>query len=130
MSNRKSTPDILGEILGTPPAPAESGRKVSLSIAERNQPAAAVDKPARARKPRSEASIVARVEWEYMTVLLDDHKGLRPRMINENELENWKCQPLLRDFLSIVGGYGWELVCIVDLRRNQKEAYFKRPKAP
>lgn len=118
MSNRKSTPDVLGEMLGTPgstaatplarPAPARSTQGRSSSFAA-------------LRTPRTAAPT-----WEYLTVILGDHHGLRPKSLNGHMLENWKTQPAMPDFLAVVGRYGWEMVAILDAGCGEKEAYFKR----
>ncbi|MEZ4613113.1 MAG: hypothetical protein R2838_23220 [Caldilineaceae bacterium] len=59
--------------------------------------------------------------------MLGDHHGLRPKSLNGQSLEQWKAQPVLGDFLTIVGRYGWEMVGIVDINCGEKESYFKRP---
>lgn len=131
MSNRKTTPDVLGEVLGavrpaTPEAPIAAS------------PPRADAKPARTARAdtsmRTDASArmvtpkPAALEWEYLTVVLGEHHGLRPKTLNGQSLETWKTQPLLSDFLTIVGRYGWEMAGIVEVRCGEKEAYFKRPK--
>lgn len=130
MSNRRATPDILGEILGTPASEvrphADEAGEGAPGAAVTNAPAAA--RKSRPRKPATQPQPVLRTAWEYMTVTLGEHNGWRPRMVNQTALENWTYQPLLCDFLNIVGGYGWELTAIIDVGRSRKEAFFKRPK--
>ena len=143
MSNRKATPDILGEILGSPApaippatdpvadpatAPATGSTSTgSTANGTKSASSAAVRKPRR-RNGAAQTKPQPRVVWEYMTVTLGEHNGWRPRQVNETELENWKYQPPLREFLTVVGTYGWELTAVVDAGRNRKEAYFKRPR--
>jgi hypothetical protein len=129
MSNRKMTPDVLGDILGevrdevraeTPaPRPAAQAAPAPRPKAARTAtpaPAKSADKV----KPAPEA-------WEYLTVVLGDHHGLRPKSLNGQPLEQWKSQPIISDFLTIVGRYGWEMVGIVERGCGEMEAYFKRP---
>ena len=135
MSNRKATPDILGEILGSPPAeaplaeiePADPAPDPKAESAP--QPASGGRRKPRQRRRAATPKPALRATWEYMTVILADHNGWRPHTVNETALENWKFQPRLHEFLNVVGGYGWELTAIIDTGRNRKEAYFKRVKS-
>ena len=43
-----------------------------------------------------------------------------------NELEDWKEQPEIADFLNQLGQEGWEMVGIVNSHRNMRDVYFKR----
>lgn len=125
MSNRKTTPDVLGEVLGgvRPATPEASTATVTPPPSTRSARAKRSDAAA-----SKAASAPAAIEWEYLTVVLGEHHGLRPKTLNGQSLETWKTQPLLSDFLTVVGRYGWEMVGIVDRRCGEKEAYFKRPK--
>ena len=133
MSNRKATPDVLGAVLGdtrqdirddigseTDAPPREPATPA------RRDPKPAPGKPAPAKSPAPVAAAAPPV-WEYLTVVLGDHHGLRPKSLNGQSLQQWKAQPVLGDFLTIVGRYGWEMVGIVDINCGEKEAYFKRP---
>ncbi len=102
MSNRKETPDVLGAVLGGSPA-----LDLAVSAPE-------------AVRPR---------EWEYREVIFRDYRGWRTRSVNGRELGDWKSSPLLVDYMEQAGKEGWELVSMSDRHNNQKEAYFKRPKA-
>ena len=133
MSNRKATPDVLGAVLGdtrqdigddigseTDAPPREPATPA------RRDPKPATGTPAAAVSP-APVGAGAAAAWEYLTVVLGDHHGLRPKSLNGQPLEQWKAQPVLGDFLTIVGRYGWEMVGIVDITCGEKEAYFKRP---
>ena len=130
MSNRKATPDVLGALLG------DTGEETGANIggttdAPPREPAREATKPAPGKpapaKSPAPAATAAPAVWEYLTVVLGDHHGLRPKSLNGQSLQQWKAQPVLGDFLTIVGRYGWEMVGIVDINCGEKEAYFKRP---
>ena len=130
MSNRKATPDVLGALLGD--TGEETGGDISGTVdVPPREPARRGTKPApgKAAPAESPAPVTAATPavWEYLTVVLGDHHGLRPKSLNGQSLEQWKAQPVLGDFLTIVGRYGWEMVGIVDINCGEKEAYFKRP---
>ncbi len=107
MSNRKQTPDILGDILG--------GTR-SLPTGPESLPPAAPPAP-----PPPPA-------WEYREVVFRDYRGWRARPVNGRELGDWKSAPTIVEYLETAGREGWELVSMSDRHNNQKEAYFKRPK--
>lgn len=124
MSNRKTTPDVLGEILGggaapaTTPASASPTQSAKTKTATRAKSNGANPKPrAAAEKPRA---------WVYMSVRFREYRGWRPRTVNGAEVEGWKEGPLIDDYLNQVGQDGWELVGIVNNGRSERDAYFKR----
>lgn len=129
MSNRKMTPDVLGDILGEvrddvrAETPAPRPATQAAPAPQPKVPRTATPVPAKQAdtvKPAPEA-------WEYLTVVLGDHHGLRPKSLNGQPLEHWKSQPIISDFLTVVGRYGWEMVGIVERGCGEMEAYFKRP---
>lgn len=134
MSNRKETPDVLGEILGVPvtediavladeivPAPvAKPRRKAAPQTKRTRQPVKPVAPVAPAPEPPT--------TWEYREVIFRDYRGWRPMVVNGRERGDWKDAPLLYDYLHQAGEEGWELVSMSDRHHNQKEAYFKRRK--
>lgn len=107
MSSRKQAPDILGDILGGSPYPASAGTPP-------------VVQPPLPPKP---------LEWEYREVVFRDYRGWRALMVNGREQGDWKSSPTIVEYLEKAGSEGWELVSMSERHNNQKEAYFKRPKA-
>lgn len=126
MSNRKQTPDILGEILGTEPATSPTP-----PTSER---ATTPAKPKRATKPRrTSPSKQKTAQWEYQVVSFQEYKGWRPRYVNGKELKNWMDGPLLHDYLTQMGEEGWELATASSGERmyglsDRHQLFFKRPK--
>jgi FMN phosphatase YigB (HAD superfamily) len=122
MSSRKETPDVLGEILNSPAKPTQSA------------PAAAKPKPTQASSApkavsKSKQPVAAgrtALRWEYMEVTFREFRGWRPRYINGEELPEWKDQPEIVDYLGSLGQDGWEMIAIINGRRNTRDAYFKR----
>ena len=110
MSSRKATPDVLAEVLRGPSAPPAPS-----SNADRPRPAPPSRIPAPAAQP----------VWEYRIVVFRDYRGLRPRRVDDQELADWKTQPVLHDYLAQVGQEGWELVSLLDRRYYEKEGVFK-----
>lgn len=108
MSNRKQTPDILGDILG--------GTR-------------AIPAPSDALPPVAPPAPPLLAAWEYREVIFRDYRGWRARQVNGRELGDWKTSPTIVEYLEQAGSEGWELVSMSDRHNNQKEAYFKRPKA-
>ena len=127
MSNRKQTPDVLGEILGGAASPAPTAASTA-SPTRRRQPAKAkpASQPAQLARPTTPPP--APPQWEYREVVFREYRGWRPRLVNGRESSTWKDAPLIHDYLKQVGDEGWELVSMGDPYHNQKEAYFKRPK--
>ena len=133
MSERKETPDVLGNLLGAAPANEVAPTPASA-------PAPATRKPA-PRKPDAPKKTVttpalspvaqsAPPQWEYREVIFREFRGWRPRYIDGHERWDWKEAPLMLDYLRQAGDEGWELVSVGEVHNYQKTAYFKRPKAP
>ncbi len=137
MSSRKSTPDVLGDVLGGAfvdepvpalptgtPAPKRAPAKKS-TPAKPAAPAPVAAAPAPAAR-RSTAP--AAQQWEYLEVVYRDYRGWRARIVNGVEQGDWKASPTLIEHLNQLGAEGWELVAMSERYNNHKEAYFKRPK--
>jgi hypothetical protein len=126
MTERKGTPDILGQILSgaasadQPPTPAPV------------QPLMApVTPPQAARAPRASASRQAK--WEYLVVSFHEQNGWHARFVNGHELENWLQGPQLHHVLDQLGEDGWELINVVKAEplygtMDRIQAFFKRQK--
>lgn len=111
MTERKQTPDLLGELLGggasgpaaaaTAPAPRPAAVKPTAGQPASRLPATKETAPApsKATAPR----------WEYLVVSFQEYKGWRPRYRNGEKIANWEDQPLLHDYLNQLGAEGWEL---------------------
>ena len=126
MTERKGTPDILGQILsgGTPTDQPPTPPAVSTPIAP-----AVTPQPARA--PRTSTSKQAK--WEYLVVSFHDQNGWHARFVNGYELENWQQGPQLHHVLDQLGEDGWELINIVKAEplygtMDRIQAFFKRAK--
>ena len=124
MSDRKQTPDVLGDILGGEPvAPPPS-------VATKAEPAPAA-KPAR-RKPAAKRSgrqtRSRKPKWEYMEVVFRDYRGYRAHYVNGEEQVGWKDAPPIQEYLNQLGEQGWELVGVGSRHKEEMPAYFKRRK--
>ncbi len=124
MTERKGTPDILGQILSgavstdQPPVPAPV----------QTTP---VTPPQVTRTPRAAAS--KQTKWEYLIVSFHDQNGWRARFVNGHELENWPQGPQLHHVLDQLGEDGWELINVVKAEplygtMDRIQAFFKRMK--
>lgn len=129
MSNRKETPDVLGEILSAAPvttAPPPAPAKPTPAPADRSKTAK------RQTSGGAKSSRVRRsarpMQWEYMSVRFRDYRGWRPRSVNDDELPGWKEGPEILEYLNQLGAEGWEMVGVVSRGRSERDAYFKRPK--
>jgi hypothetical protein len=131
MSERKETPDILGDILGgeapAQPAPAE--------IAPPAAPKATRAKRTTTRKrSQSSRSKSRKAEaWEYQLVSCQDYKGWRPRYIDGREIPDWMESPPLSEYLTQMGDQGWELISACSGEKmfglgDKYQLYFKRKK--
>ena len=120
MSNRKETPDLLGDILSPQPRSTAQGQPVTTPTAK---PAAAA-KPRKETEKRSSRSTVE--QWAYMEVIVREFRGWRPRFVDGEELEDWREQPEIRTYLATLGADGWEMVGIMENKRNTRSIYFKR----
>ena len=67
-------------------------------------------------------------KWEYLWVEFSEYKKiLRPKLINEVEVKDWKTGPYMMDYINRLGGEGWELISFDLHTRVWAEAIFKRP---
>ncbi len=129
MSNRKETPDVLGELLG-------GGVEESAPVAATVDASAAKPKkspaPRRAKAPATGAPPVSPPppppQWEYLEVTFREVRGWRPQIVNGRELARWKEKPVLQAYLAELGAEGWELVTLTEPRHYQRDAYLKRIK--
>ena len=136
MSNRKETPDVLGEIFGNPskptpsvsatPAPISVDSKAEAQATSKAAPSNVQSKPKRKASTQKSAAAKPSIQWEYMEVIFREFRGWRPRYVNGAELDDWKEQPEIGDYLNQMGQEGWEMVGIVNSRRNMRDVYFKR----
>jgi hypothetical protein len=128
MSNRKTTPDVLGAVLGGA-APAESAAISPTNVPPVSAtPVSATPVSAPLVTDAETASATNPQKWEYREVLFRDYRGWRARAVDGVELGDWKNAPALLDYLAQAGRDGWELVSMGERHHNHKEAYFKRPK--
>jgi len=135
MTERKQTPDLLGELLGGgAPEPASAASPVRDAGAPRPLSKPAV-KPIPAQ-PSERQPVVkatpARVHWQYLVVSFQEYKGWRPRFRNGEKIVNWEDQPLLHDYLNQLGAEGWEMSGASAGRalygsRDEYQVFFKRP---
>ena len=135
MTERKQTPDLLGELLGGgAPEPASAPLPVRDAGAPRpaSKPAARPPAPpVSLRQPAAKAP-PAPVHWQYLVVSFQEYKGWRPRFRNGEKIVNWEDQPLLHDYLSQLGAEGWEMAGASAGRalygsRDEYQVFFKRP---
>ena len=147
MAERKETPDVLGELLGGPAAPAEPNpplrpdpplrpgppsRPVPPKAGAPQQPTAAPSEPRPSLKlapPKTAKPTANVVQWEYTQIVFYDYAGWRPRSRDGAELPNWKNGPSMDATLQQLGEEGWEMAGIVPGQHNQWHAFFKRPQA-
>lgn len=128
MSERKETPDVLGEILGATLPPAESvivpfARPVSR---RRPSPAAPAEPVPVAAEPDPP---LPATQWEYLQVIFHDYDGWRPRSRNGEAIAGWKRGADMLTYLNELGGEGWELGGIAATDKGQIMAIFKRAKS-
>ena len=126
MTERKGTPDILGQILSG----AASADQPAVPPLAQTSPVP-VAPPQAARAPRAAASKQTR--WEYLVVSFHDQNGWRARFVNGHELENWTQGPQLHHVLDQLGEDGWELINVVKAEplygtMDRIQAFFKRQK--
>ena len=132
MASRKTTPDVLGELLsgtGAEPLPAVPAVPAPAPAPARRARTPKKDAPAKhAAPPPAAAEVPPLPQWDYLEVLFRDYRGWRTHTVNGRELGNWKTSATLVDYVKQLGDEGWEMVSMSDERHNQKEAYFKRPR--
>lgn len=125
MTERKATPDILGQILGgslpLDQSPAPDG------------PAAPAVPPRRAPRGRATARPAAPAgnQWEYLTLSFQEQDGWRARFADGEELVHWELGPQLAELFDALGGDGWELIAVTAKdhlygRTDALQAFFKR----
>lgn len=124
MTERKETPDILGQILGAslsdqPAAPIGNG-------------AATPPRPAARRQAAAKKN--AGPHWEYLTISFQDQQGWRGRYADGEELDHWEKGPLMHELFDALGEAGWELIALTTKdhfygRADAVQAFFKRAKA-
>lgn len=150
MSDRKETPDILGSVLGGPPAkptrspdiiPDPEGKKAPTRRAgSQRRPTAkpkpqatakagarpATKKTAPVKKPVPAVPVTA---WEYREVMFYDYGGYVVRSVDGKDLSDWKRRKIrMSDYINRMGGKGWEMVGLTNPRRYYILTVFKRPK--
>lgn len=140
MTDRKQTPDVLGEILG-----GEISEGIEESIAEELAAAGESEQPSKARRaqPRSSkrqqtrrrrtSKPAEKQKWEYLLVSFQEHRGWRPRYTNGQEVADWMDGPVIHDYVGQLGEEGWELISASAGQRmygltDVRQLYFKRPK--
>jgi hypothetical protein len=68
-------------------------------------------------------------KWEYLEVrFYFERDAWRPRLINDQELRDWKRGPSRIEFLNQLGDQGWELVLAVADQHAGMPYTFKRAK--
>jgi hypothetical protein len=122
MADRKQTPDVLGEILGSVPAPSP--------VASPAAPPPVASRPAPAQPLRPVAP-PHKKKWEYQVASFQDHRGWRLRYIDGQEIRNWMEAPLLHEYLEQMGEEGWELAAAsagegLYAHGDRHQLYFKR----
>ena len=127
MSNRKETPDVLGEILGGASAPATTAAPAPPVKPTKTDKAKSATKSRTNNSSRTARRVTNKPPiWKYMSVRFRDYRGWRPRYVNGSELSGWKNGPLIEEYLNQLGQDGWEMVGIVSSGRSERDAYFKR----
>ncbi|MBX7233528.1 MAG: hypothetical protein K1X65_04030 [Caldilineales bacterium] len=139
MAERKETPDVLGEVLGSLTPPAEAAPPAApVPPAAKRPRAAAKSKPAAAPTPpaaETEAQIAlpplfgGRQQWEYLHIVFRDYDGWRPYQQAGAKLANWKHGPDIDAYLATLGEQGWELAGAANGEHGQLDAFFKRRKS-
>ena len=140
MTDRKQTPDVLGEILGGEVAEdvKEGAAHESAAVSEPKQPGETGRKRPRTRRggqpQRRRTSRAKKTTWEYLLVSFQEHKGWRPRYLNGREVRDWMDAAVIHDYAGQLGDEGWELVSASAGQRmygltDVRQLYFKRPKS-
>ena len=141
MSDRKKTPDILGNVLGGPLAKTQRTPDI-MPDPKRKKPATRRTRPPTKTSPSSESSpetkitpnssipssIAQPIAWEYRDVMFYDYGGYVLRYESGRELSNWKrTAPTLSEYLAQMGQDGWEMVGMLAPKRYHLLVIFKRP---
>lgn len=114
MAQRKQTPNVLDEILGS----GQPGAAEVLPGMPRPAPVAVkpLDKPATKKATRSKPTQstfrqpTTTLNWRYQTASFQDYKGWRLRFVEGVEIPNWSNSPLLHEYIQQMAAQGWELV--------------------
>jgi hypothetical protein len=127
MTERKETPDILGQILGGVAAPDQLTAPIGSSASV----ASAAPRPAPRKSPAKRES---GLKWEYLTVTFQETTGWHARFADGEELDKWEKGLDLPAMLDALGEAGWELINVTTRdhlfgRSDQLQAFFKRVKA-
>ena len=128
MTERKETPDILGQILGSLTAPDQPVAPIGTAAA----PPRSAPQPAPRRKSAAKKDDGPR--WEYLTISFQDQQGWRGRYADGEELDHWEKGPQMNELLDALGEAGWELIAVTTKdhlygRADALQAFFKRAKA-
>jgi hypothetical protein len=124
MTERKETPDILGQILGGSAAPDQPVTPIGTVAAP----------PRSAPRRKSVAKKDDGPKWEYLTLSFQEQQGWRGRYADGEELDHWEKGPLMHELLDALGEAGWELIALTTKdhfygRADAVQAFFKRVKA-
>jgi hypothetical protein len=137
MAERKSTPDILAEILAGDPSPLEGMPAEAPTVTQpkkvRSTAArpAAQPEPSPAPRPKLAASPAAARGWEYLVISFQEYRGWRARFRDGVELTDWTSGPLLHESLAQLAQDGWELVTATSGEplygaADKRQLYFRR----
>lgn len=134
MAERKETPDVLGEILGslTPPDEQTQPLAPAQPAPKRPRPAPKPKAAAPVPEPEAQASLPPlfgqRSQWEHLHVIFRDYDGWRPYQRAGVKIDAWKQGPDIDAFLADLGEQGWELAGAANGEHGQLHAFFKRVK--
>ena len=123
MTERKETPDILGQILGGLTAPDQPVAPIGTAAPSRSAP-----------RRKSAAKKDDGPKWEYLTISFQDQQGWRGRYADGEERDRWEKGPQLNELFDALGEAGWELIALTTKdhfygRADAVQAFFKRIKA-
>jgi len=113
MSERKQTPDILGDLLGGGPLIREAGE----TVVDLLKPAA-VKRTKTAQKTRVEGKQPAEtrmvgkpqeVRWEHRVASFQEYKGWRLRFVDGVETPNWTSGVTLCGYIAQASAEGWQV---------------------
>jgi len=133
MSERKTTPDILGEILTIEETELESQASSEPIKTEKRAP---TSKPKRTSKSKVTKADISKLpnpsKWEYQGATFENSKGWKLRYVGGNKKKGWRDGPLLQEYIEQMGEQGWELISAcsgVSLfgQKDNYQLFFKRP---